>query len=120
MDRVLGPERDGTKRLTEKIYNQELIDGDDFIILWKCISAKRTSNLHIIDGIMNKFVRLNLLKNNLKVSDEKFRSSKDFNFHRDNNPKFKFQLIRQWLIFNIPHIITTLAKFPDFNRIEYQ
>lgn len=60
-------------------------------MIW--VSAKQTGNLHVINRITNKFVYLNILKNNLKVCIDMFRIFENVNFDQDNNPKYKFHLI---------------------------
>lgn len=118
---------DGKKKVWRRsgtAFNKENLrasvkGGGGSVMVWGCMSAKGTGNLHIIDGIMDKFVYLNILKDHLKSSAEKFGILDDYNFYQDNDPKHKSYLVQQWLIYNVPHVIATPAQSPDLNPIEH-
>ncbi|GFU98865.1 uncharacterized protein TNCV_3381111 [Trichonephila clavipes] len=54
--------------------------------VWGCIESSGFVNLHFIDGIMNKYVYLELLKRNLKQSVSKLGISGYFKLYQDNDP----------------------------------
>ncbi|GFV34533.1 transposable element Tc1 transposase [Trichonephila clavipes] len=55
-------------------------------IVWGCIASSGVGNLHFIDGIMNKYVYLDILKLNLKKSVSKLGISGYFKLYPDNDP----------------------------------
>ncbi|CAK9801849.1 Transposable element Tc1 transposase [Anthophora quadrimaculata] len=105
--------------LNKENLQPSITGGGESVIVWGCMNIRGTGNLQIIEGIMDKFVYLNILQNNLKLSAEKLRIVEDYNFYQDNDPKHKSHLIQQWLIYNVPHVIATPVQSPDLNPIEY-
>ena len=62
---------------------------------------------------------LDILKQNLKQSAEKFGLLRSFKFYQDNNdPKHKAQRIKNWLLYNCPKVLETPQQSPDPNVIE--
>ncbi|XP_076379703.1 uncharacterized protein LOC143259844 [Megalopta genalis] len=110
--KVFVSETNRKKRLKKKVWRRLGISG-----MGLHESAKDTGNLHII-GVMDKFVYLNILKDNLKISAEKFGILNDNNFYQDKEPKHKSYLV-QWLIYNIPHVLTTPPQLLNFNPVEH-
>ncbi|CAK9833803.1 Transposable element Tc1 transposase [Anthophora retusa] len=53
--------------------------------VWECMASSEVGELVFI--IMDKTVYLNILKNNLKKSDEKLGRGRDFYFQNENDPK---------------------------------
>lgn len=88
-------------------------------MVWGCMSASGVGNLHFIDGIMDKFQYLNILRENLKTSATKLRIGESFNFYQDNDPKHSAFVVKEWLLYNCPKVIKTPAQSPDLNAIEH-
>lgn len=82
------------------------------------MSAHGVGNLHIINGIIDKIVYLNILKNNLKQSAVKMGLSDSFKFYQDNDPRHKSYIVREWLLYNCANVIETPAQSSDLNLIE--
>ncbi|GFX81743.1 transposable element Tcb2 transposase [Trichonephila clavipes] len=75
------------------------------IMVWGCMTATGVENLVIIDGIMNQYSYLNILKNTLSQSASKLGFDGSFIFQQDNDPKHTARVVREWLLYNVqkPH-----------------
>jgi len=93
--------------------------GDGSTMIWGCMTAGGTGNLVFIDGIMDKYKYLDILKQNLKESARKLDIYEDFYFQQDNDPKHTAGIVKEWIIYNIPHTLATLPQSPDINPIEH-
>ncbi|CAK9811766.1 Transposable element Tcb1 transposase [Anthophora quadrimaculata] len=82
------------------------------------MAASGTGNLIFIDGILDKYKYLNILKNNLKESARKLGLLEDFHFQQDNDPKHTARIVKEWIIYNTPHMLITPPQSPDVNPIE--
>lgn len=87
-------------------------------MVWGCMSAAGVGNLHFIDGIMDQYVYLDLLKKNVKASAQKLGISKTFKFYQDNDPKHTAAKPKAWLKKNCPTLLNPPAQSPDLNVIE--
>lgn len=92
--------------------------GGGSVMVWGCMSSAGVGHLHFIDGILDKFGYLDILKKNVKQSAEKLGILEDFALYQDNDPKHTSMLARLWLIYNCPKLIQTPAQSPDINVIE--
>lgn len=81
--------------------------GGGSIMIWGCMTASGVGNLVVIEEIMDKYKYLAILKNNLKQSAEKLGIADNFYFQQDNDPKHTAHIVRQWIIYNVPHILET-------------
>ena len=81
-------------------------------------SAAGVGKLHFIDGIMEKFSFLNILKNNLVQSAEKLGIKGSFHFYQDNDPKHTAGIVKEWLLYHCSRVIKTPPQSPDLNIIE--
>lgn len=61
--------------------------GGGSVLVWGCMAASGVGKLVFIDGIMDRFVYLNILKNNLHASAAKLGIGMSFAFQQDNDPK---------------------------------
>ncbi|GBM81200.1 hypothetical protein AVEN_236413-1 [Araneus ventricosus] len=77
-------------------------DGGSQMVLG-CMSAVGVGNLHFIDGMMDKYMYLDILKQNLKQSAEKLAYC---------------HICRLWALYLCPQVIKTAAHSPDLNPIE--
>ena len=75
----------------------------------------RTGNLIFIDGILDKYKYLNILKN--KESARKLRLLEDFHFQQDTDPKHTARIVKEWIVYNTPHMLITPPQ-SDINLIE--
>ncbi|VVC42120.1 Ribonuclease H-like domain [Cinara cedri] len=92
--------------------------GGGFVMVWGYMNAQGVGNLHFIDGIMNQYIYLNILKTNLAASAEKMGIKDDFIFTQDNDPKHTVKKVEAWLSNNITEYLVTPPQSPDINPIE--
>ncbi|GFW01988.1 transposable element Tcb2 transposase [Trichonephila clavipes] len=88
-------------------------------IVWGCMASSGVGNLYFIDGIMNEYVYLDILKRNLKQSVSKLGISGYFKLYQDNDPKCTADIFKLWVLYHCPTIINTTALSPDLNPIEH-
>ncbi|KAK2583956.1 hypothetical protein KPH14_001215 [Odynerus spinipes] len=93
--------------------------GGGGVLVWGCMAASGIGELVFIEDIMDKMVYLNVLKNNVKKCAEKLELGWNFYFQHDNDPKHTAYIVRQWIAFNIPHVLPTPPQSPDLNPIEH-
>lgn len=93
--------------------------GGGSVMVWGCMSSAGVGQLHFIDGIMDKMVYLDILKNNVKQSAEKLGILDNFAFYQDNDPKHTSHVARLWLIHHCPKLLQTPPQSPDLNVIEH-
>ncbi|KOX72865.1 hypothetical protein WN51_01882 [Melipona quadrifasciata] len=71
------------------------------------MAANGRRNLVFIDGILNKYKYLNILKENLKQSAIKLNLLDDFYFQQDNDSKHTAGIVRKWIVYSTPHTLQT-------------
>nr|GBO27841.1 Transposable element Tcb2 transposase [Araneus ventricosus] len=87
-------------------------------MVWGCMSAVGVENLHFIDGMMDKYMYLDILKQNLKQSAEKMGILPHYKLYQDNDPKHNSHICGLWALYHCPQVIRTPAQSPDLNPIE--
>lgn len=106
----------------EEFRKQNLVPtvkhGGGGVMVWGCMSSAGVGNLVFIDGIMDQYKYIDILKQNLKSSARKCNLHNDFKFYQDNDPKHTALNVRLWLLYNCPEIIKTPPQSPDLNPIE--
>lgn len=93
--------------------------GGGSVMVWGSMAASGVGNLVFIDGTMDKNLYLKILKENVKNSAEKLNIGKGFYFQQDNDPKHTAHVVREWLLYNVPHRLNTPPQSPDLNPIEH-
>lgn len=111
--------RRAKEELKEKNLRPTVKHGGGSVMVWGAMSAAGPGKLHIIDGIMDQTMYLNILKSNLKSSARKLGIESHFYFYQDNDPKHKAYNVRNWLLYNCPHVLETPPQSPDLNAIEH-
>lgn len=84
-----------------------------------CMSSHGVGNLVFIDGRMDQWKYLNMLKANLKPSAEKMGIFNTFKLYAENDLKHTAYNSRMWTLYNCPKVLKTPAQSPDFNVIEH-
>lgn len=87
-------------------------------MVWVYVACSGTGNLQHIAGIMNRFAYVNVLKKNVRPSVEKLGIENDFYFYKDNDPKHKSYVAREWLPYNCPYVLEVTPQSPDLKIIE--
>ena len=67
---------------------------------------------------MDRFMYRDMLAQNLEESATNLGLTGDYYFQQDNDPKHCFKLLREWLIYNLPHQLKTPPQSTDLNPIE--
>lgn len=111
--------RKSKQELNPKNLQSTVKHGGGGVMVWGCMSSRGVGKLVIIEGIMDKYLYLNILKENLKESANLLGIGNGFYFQQDNDPKHTAYVVRQWIAFNTPHILPTPPQSPDLNPIEH-
>ncbi|GFY02585.1 transposable element Tcb2 transposase [Trichonephila clavipes] len=90
--------------------------GGGSVLVWGCMSAGGVGELVIIDGIMDKMVYFEILKNNLQKSAVNVGLGSNFIFQQDNDPKHTAKSIKLYLLYHCKK--ETPPQSPDLNVIE--
>jgi transposase len=93
--------------------------GGGNVKFWGCFSASGVGNLVFIDGIMDQYVYLNILKKNLHDSAAKLGLLANYRFQQDNDPKHMARTVQTWMQKNVPNQLKTPPQSPDLNPIEH-
>lgn len=91
--------------------------GGGHVMVWGCMSASGVGNLHFIEGNMDKWMYLDLLKKNVKESATKLGIQDTFKFYQDNDRKHTAHVVREWLLSNCPRVI---KKCPTGGMVQNQ
>lgn len=67
------------------------------IMLWGCFNYKGVGELHIIKGIMDRYMYTKILNTSLKRSIKKFDLD-EYTFQHDNDPKHTSAHVKQYLL----------------------
>ncbi|GBM34364.1 Transposable element Tcb1 transposase [Araneus ventricosus] len=110
--------RKPNSELEMKILTPSVKHGGGSQMVLGCMSAVGVGNLHFIDGIMDKYMYLDILKQNLKQSAEKMGILPHYKLYPDNDPKHNGHICRLWALYHCPQVIKTAAQSPDLNPIE--
>ena len=102
-----------------KNLNPTVKHGGGSVMLWGCMAANGVGNLQFIESTMNRFKYLDILKENLKNSADKLELGADYVFQHDNDPKHTANIVKEWLLHNVPKQLRPPPQSPDLNPIEH-
>ena len=88
------------------------------VMVWGCFSSKGVGKLIFIDDIMDIFLYLDILRNNLWKS-ARIMGLNQFIFHQDNDPKHTSKLIKSFLEENNIEFMEWPSQSLDINPIEH-
>ncbi|GBM96008.1 Transposable element Tcb1 transposase [Araneus ventricosus] len=71
-------------------------------MVWGCMSVVGVGNLHFIDGMMDKYMYLDILKQNLPQSAEKMVILPHYKLYQDNDPNNNAHICRLWALYHYP------------------
>lgn len=92
--------------------------GGGSVMVWGCFSACGVGNLIFIDGIMDQYYYMDILKKNLHSSAEKMGLQANYRFQQDNDPKHTAKSVQKWLSVNVRNQLKTPPQSADLNPIE--
>lgn len=93
--------------------------GGGSVMVWGCITAKGKGELIRIDGIMDAAKYIEILRDGLLRTYEKYELPiREYIFMQDNDPKHTAKITKRWLEdYNI-NVMKWPAQSPDMNPIE--
>ncbi|GFW22218.1 transposable element Tcb1 transposase [Trichonephila clavipes] len=110
--------REAGKALAAKNTSKTVKFGGGSVRVWGCMSAGGVGELAFIDGIKDKYVYLEILKDNLEKSVSKLGLGSGFIFQQDNDPKHTANTVQLYLLYHCRKQLHTPAQSPDLNVIE--
>ncbi|KAF7692160.1 Transposable element Tcb1 transposase [Cucumispora dikerogammari] len=85
-----------SERLEEKNIKKTVKFGGESVMFWGCFSKYGVGKLKVIDGIMDKYGYVDILRSNLEASAEKFGLNA-YKFQQDNDPKHTSGYAREYM-----------------------
>ncbi|KAF7686599.1 Transposable element Tcb2 transposase [Cucumispora dikerogammari] len=86
-------------------------------MFWGRFSKYGVGKLKVIDGFMDKYGYVDILRSNLEASAEKF-GLVAYKFQQDNDPKHTSRYAREYMSRNNIDVLVWLSMSPDLNPIE--
>ncbi|GFX69375.1 transposable element Tcb2 transposase [Trichonephila clavipes] len=83
------------------------------------MASNGVGKLEYIESIMIKYDYLDVLKKNLKKCATKLGLRSSFRFPHENDPKHTAEIMKLWLLYNVPNQLHTPPQSPDLNPIEH-
>ncbi|GBL59833.1 hypothetical protein AVEN_47754-1 [Araneus ventricosus] len=105
--------RKPSSELEMKNMTSSVKHGGGSQVVWGCRNAVGVGNLHFIDGMMDKYMYLGILKQNLKQIAEKMAILPHYKLYQDNDPKHNAHICRLWALYQCPQVIRTPAHSAD-------
>ncbi|GBM29998.1 hypothetical protein AVEN_39130-1 [Araneus ventricosus] len=94
--------RKPNSELEMKILTPSVKHGGGSQMVLGCMSAVGVGNLHFIDGMMDKYMYLDILKQNLEQSAEKMGILPHHKLYQDNDSKHNAHICRLWALYHCP------------------
>ena len=111
--------RSGERLLDQHVQSTVKYGGGN-IMVWGCMTWEGVGNLHLIEGIMDKYVYRNILEteliNTIHMND---LEEEDVIFQHDNDPKHSSLYVKDWLLAQKFQVIWHPPQSPDLNPIEH-
>jgi len=104
-------------RNSKEYVKSTLKFGGGSVMVWGCFSSKGFGKLVRIDGIMDKYSYVNILKNNLFTSVSSLGHT-NFLFQQDNDPKHTSKYTKEFFLEKNINCIPWPSQSPDLNPIE--
>lgn len=91
--------------------------GGGSVMFWGCFSFKGVGKLRVIEGIMDKWGYLDIVRNDLKNSAIKLRME-NYIFQQDNDPKHTAKVVKNFFESKGIEVMEWPSQSPDLNPIE--
>ena len=91
---------------------------DKKIMVWGCFAAHGVGILHLIDGIMDQHIYLDIVENCLLPSADLLFGRENWIFQQDNDPKHTARRVKDFITDNDIPTFGWPAQSPDLNPIE--
>ncbi len=109
-------------RINSEKFHPSLMKGtvkhDKKVNVWGCFSYHGLGALHLIEGIMDKKIYKQILKDQMLPSARALFPRRNFIFQEDNDPKHSSNLCRNYLASKGVTRMEWPAQSPDLNPIE--
>lgn len=109
--------RPAGKRLDPKYTVPTVKHGGGSVMVWGCFSAYGMGPLHRIEGIMDKYIYKDILKNIMEPYADEYLPIK-YIFQHDNDPKHASKIVKQWFKEAKINVMLWPSQSPDLNPIE--
>ncbi|GBM22911.1 Transposable element Tcb1 transposase [Araneus ventricosus] len=83
------------------------------------MSPAGVRNLCFMEGNMDKYLYLDILKKNVLSSAEKLSLGATFTFQKDNCPKHTSKICQEWCLYHFKQQLYSPPQSPDLNPIEH-
>lgn len=104
-------------RLDPRFTRPTVKHGGGSVMVWGCFSGFGMGPLHRINGIMDRFVYKNILKN-VMVPYTKENMPRRFTFQHDNDPKHRSKEVQSFFEKEKIKVMVWPSQSPDLNPIE--
>lgn len=109
--------RPNGQRLNPKYCKGTVKHGGGNIMVWGCFSGQGIGPIHKIDGIMDRFMYRDILKDVILPYAEEEMPLK-WTFQQDNDPKHTSKVVKEWFQNNLIEVLRWPVQSPDLNPIE--
>ena len=93
--------------------------GGGSVMVWGSMAAAGVGSLVFIQPKMDRWVYLDIIKNNLKSDAAKLNLGNSWIFQQDRDPKHTAYVVKSWLLYNVPKQLYSPPQSLDFNPIEH-
>jgi len=91
---------------------------DYSVMIWGAISKKGKVGMQFVEGRIDRFVYLDILKEHLPHKPDKQYGVNKWRFQQDNAPVHKAHIVQEWLEDNVSSVLDHPPQSPDLNPIE--
>lgn len=99
--------------------NPTVKHGGGSVMIWGCMAAAGVGNFCFVEGTMDRWQYLRILQQNVQTSADKLGIAEGYYLQHDNDPKHTAKIVKEWLLYGVPHVLNTPPQSPDVNPIEH-